>query len=159
MRRLLPLVLMLVLTVPLSAQERNEYWRWILTEAVGDHWETMQGVGEVEISGRQLHVRLRDSEKNVDDRFDIIGTIDVGGLGLNRRGIQEGKIRVIVTRLASDIRPSEFVGTYWKAVLTPRLIESFGTEFTEIIVLSDPVSTISLLKETKAQTTPASPPN
>ncbi len=154
MRLFLLLFLVVCFTTPSGAQEQRDPWRWSLTEAVRGHWETRQGVADVEISGHDLHIRLRDSEKDVEDRFDIAGTIDIDELGKERRGIQNGTIRAIVTRLASDIRPSEYVGTYWKAVLTPRLRESFGIEYTEIIVLSDPVSTVSLLRETKAKVLP-----
>jgi len=140
-------------------ESKENEWHWVKTEAVGDRWETLQGIADVEIARDKIHILLRESDNDRDGRFEIAGTIDIGELGKNRRGIQEGSISVIVTRLFSDMRPTQFMGTYRKAIYTPRGRDAFGTLYDEIIVMSDTVSTISLMRDTKVPRTSDTSPN
>jgi len=80
MKRFLVLTLLsgLGLISPGTARSQSDPWRWILTEAVGDHWETRQGIADVDVANGDIHLRLRDSDNDREGRFEITGTIQIG---------------------------------------------------------------------------------
>ncbi len=151
MKWIFPLLLVvgLVSAAPAAEQGQTAEWHWIMTSPVGERWEAIEGLAKVEIGAGTIHVQLLWSNNDNDPRFDIAGSIRIGKVGENIRGVQEGTIAAIVTRLNSDIRPSEFTGTYRKAIYGARARESFGVQYSEIIIISDPVSMIGLTKLTK----------
>jgi hypothetical protein len=156
MRSLVLLLLVATLSVasPASAQEQagTDQWEWIMTEHNAYGWSAYKGFARVEISGGRIHASLRYDDGAYLFAFDVSGSIELGMLGQEYPGIQPGKVSVLVTRDASGITPSEYVGTYRKAIYSERARRGFGVLFDEMIVLSDTVSTLSFYRATRDAT-------
>jgi hypothetical protein len=145
------LIAFLSAALPASAQEqaRTDQWEWIKTEYVADGWSVYKGVASVEIADGKIHALLRYQDGIYRLQYDVSGSIEFGRLGEEFPGVQPGKVTVTVTQDATDLTPSEFVGTYRKAIYSDRARRSFGVLFTETIVLGDTLSTLSFYRATK----------
>jgi len=144
------LVAFLSVVSPTLAQEQApaDQWEWIMTEYNSSGWSAYKGVAAVEIAGGRFKASLR-YEDGIYLLLDVSGSIEFGAVGQEYPGIQPGKVTATVTRYASGLTPSEFVGTYRKAIYPERARRSFGILFDEMIVLGDTVSTLSFYRATK----------
>ena len=136
--------------LPLSAAERIESanWQWIKTSAILGKWDVRTGDATVSISNGIITAQLREKGDS-KDLFTLSGTIRIGQLGQEMRGVQPGEVAVIVTPIDSGMNPAKYEGTYRKIVFDSDTARKFGVRSQEIIIINDTFNSIGLFRETK----------
>lgn len=149
MRWLLLTVWLISLNSAVDAAEpdKSDQWHWVMTSPIGEQWKIEEGLANIEMKDGTIHIHLILPDGGV--HYDFAGSIQLGDVGSRIRGTQDGTINAVATRPNSDISPSQFNGTYWKAILSESSRQAFGYQSIEVIALSNSVSIVGLVKETK----------